>query len=333
MRGLLKIGIISQKLGRSRAGMLSPHHIVLRSYSLGARKKKGNDEDITKMINDLPEGWSKVSLKENEEVEDAIMDRRIDEAKNWVSMSLSDEDVAFLNKKLGIDEEALLAMQDEEKSTPKKSSKKRLSHPSLSTNPYSSHLNEPTKIQTRNLRGYLQINPFICSGCGSAFQTKTEDSPGYLPTDKFAEHRSRAQLIKEKQEAIKILEIAEVSLDSPAAEEYLRLANVSPKIIEGIKKIGEQLRSLTATPYRTLTPTNNPSSDLPNSSPGKSGEGLEEKICVCQRCFRLQQYGQVREVLRPGWSNLPLLSPEHFTSLLQNIKVSSIVYYMLVSLA
>eukprot|EP01031_Cornospumella_fuschlensis_P026471 gene26471-31993_t len=337
MKGLWKISQITRNFSRGKESLHTAN--LLRSLSLGARKKKSTDEDITKIMNNLPEGWTKVTLGEKEEVEDAVMDRRIDDAKKWVSLALSDEEVAFFNKKLGIDEKALLAMQEEEEKAAAKKSKKRLSQPPLAASPYES--NDPSEIQTRNLRGYLQINPFLCSGCGTAFQTKTEDAPGYLPADKFAEHRSRAQQIKEKQEAIKILETAEVSLDSPAAEEFLRLAKVSPSIIEGIKKIGEQLRSLSPA---SSTPPSKPSiassdpqeidsaTDLPSSGPGESGEGLEEKICVCQRCFRLQQYGQVREALRPGWSNLPLLSPEHFTSLLQNIKSTKTVVLSIVDI-
>ena len=43
---------------------------------------------------------------------------------------------------------------------------------------------------------------------------------------------------------------------------------------------------------------------------------MGDSVCICQRCFRLQQYGQVEENLRPGWSDHELLTPERFEDLL-----------------
>ena len=47
---------------------------------------------------------------------------------------------------------------------------------------------------------------------------------------------------------------------------------------------------------------------------------MGDSVCICQRCFRLQQYGQVEENLRPGWSDHELLTPERFEDLLTGIK-------------
>ena len=46
------------------------------------------------------------------------------------------------------------------------------------------------------------------------------------------------------------------------------------------------------------------------------------EICICQRCFRLEQYGQVEESLRPGWSEHELITPERFEKLLTVIRES-----------
>jgi hypothetical protein len=63
------------------------------------------------------------------------------------------------------------------------------------------------------------------------FQSKTEESPGFLPKDKIKDHLKKAQRIRDKQDAIKILEMAGIEVDSPAAEEILRDANVSADVI------------------------------------------------------------------------------------------------------
>jgi ribosome biogenesis GTPase A len=62
-----------------------------------------------------------------------------------------------------------------------------------------------------------------------------------------------------------------------------------------------------------------------NNSSSKSGKNAallteSENVCICQRCFRLQTYGQVEESLRPGWSSNELLTPERFEGLLSSIK-------------
>ena len=55
-------------------------------------------------------------------------------------------------------------------------------------------------------------------------------------------------------------------------------------------------------------------------------------VCICQRCFRLQQYGQVEEGLRPGWSENELLTPERFESLLTQIRETQAVVLCIVDI-
>jgi len=57
-----------------------------------------------------------------------------------------------------------------------------------------------------------------------------------------------------------------------------------------------------------------------------------DNICICQRCFRLQKYGQVEEVLRPGWSEHELLTPERFEKLLSSIKDTEAVVLCIVDI-
>ena len=57
---------------------------------------------------------------------------------------------------------------------------------------------------------------------------------------------------------------------------------------------------------------------------------IDESICICQRCYKLQQYGTVEESLRPGWSDHELLTPERFESLLGCIRETQAVVLCIV---
>lgn len=41
-------------------------------------------------------------------------------------------------------------------------------------------------------------------------------------------------------------------------------------------------------------------------------EEEQEKLLVCQRCYRLRNYGSVEDTLRPGFSDSDLLTPQRF---------------------
>ena len=56
----------------------------------------------------------------------------------------------------------------------------------------------------------------------------------------------------------------------------------------------------------------------------------DDSICICQRCFKLQQYGSVEESLRPGWSDHELLTPERFETLLECIRETETVVLCIV---
>lgn len=63
-----------------------------------------------------------------------------------------------------------------------------------------------------------------------------------------------------------------------------------------------------------------------------AAEAHAEHIKVCQRCFRLHQYGQIEDNLRPGKSKHELLTPEHFTKLLKVIRETSCVVLCLIDM-
>jgi ribosome biogenesis GTPase A len=227
-------------------------------------------------------------------------------------------------------------------------------------------LSAEAAYEARKIRGFLELNPYICSGCGTQFQSKSADNPGFLPKDKFDVHRVRAQVIKDKQEAIKILDMAGIEVDSAAAKEILTGSNISPDVVAGVRSLGKASKLNDMVQIRKhdkdadlsylMDLDQIPINDIPRSRPliGSDSDTLEtidevevidakrlrelkeesiaDTVCICQRCFRLQQYGQVEEVLRPGWSKNELLTPERFQSLLGTIKESEAVVLCIVDM-
>ena len=59
---------------------------------------------------------------------------------------------------------------------------------------------------------------------------------------------------------------------------------------------------------------------------------LKHTACMCQRCYKMNKYGQVEEILRPGWSDHELLTPERFELLLSTIKDTSSVVLCIIDL-
>jgi hypothetical protein len=185
-----------------------------------------------------------VKLGTDEDIQNAEMEDRLLEARQWVSKRLSDDDAEMLNRALGIEAEVLSAMDAEDgegalfggsdkskasaKGKGKKSKEKALKDIVASGD---------TRAAAA-VKGFLEMNPYICSGCGTTFQSRTSDAPGFLPPEKLQEHRKKSLLIREKQEAIRILELAGMEVDSPAAEELLRDANVSAEVIAGVRALG-----------------------------------------------------------------------------------------------
>jgi len=94
--------------------------------------------------------------------------------------------------------------------------------------------------ETEHVRGFLEINPFICTGCGAPFQAKAEGEPGYLSKVMMAEHRTIAATIKDKQDAIRTVEATGIALDSQAAEDLLTAAGASAELINSVRAMGRK---------------------------------------------------------------------------------------------
>jgi ribosome biogenesis GTPase A len=176
---------------------------------------------------------------------------------------------------------------------------------------------------SNKVKGFLEVNTHLCSGCGTPFQSRSEDEPGFLPKEKFKEHRHLAKIVKEKQEAIKILEMAGIEVDSESAEEILTKACVSPEVIAGVRALGEgnavRCNQFYDSSISTLSEEERTFNDL-DELKNQLYNVDEPTICICQRCFKLNQHGTIDESLRPGWSKNELLSPERFETLLSNLK-------------
>mmetsp|Transcript_15461 Transcript_15461/g.25871 ORF Transcript_15461/g.25871 Transcript_15461/m.25871 type:complete len:949 (-) Transcript_15461:68-2914(-) len=440
------------------------------------RRSNKNKEEVPEPRTDP--GWVTVRLGSEEDRKRAEMNDRIQDAEQWISKKLTDAESAEINRKLGIEAEVLaaLAAEDEEdededrfdsssKQKGKQSREKRgdeqlrsRGKDALRRLKEGTQQELPELQELARLRGFLEINPFLCPGCGTAFQTKSPENPGFLPKEKFKEHRVRTELIREKQEAVRILSMAGMDVNSAAAEELLREAGMSQAVIDGVKALGERnvqdrieadtesmvnfeedeedvdddsyylqdfeddddeefdeddpldgleigLDELFSQASADDTTALNAASDGSGSSsssssvstgsgsgndelqhvedtggidhtsimdasqggklrnmpaidmkqyqdrysqftnskstPKHDGEGgsvapavksAADDICICQRCFRLQQYGQVEESLRPGWSDNELLTPERFETLLKGIKEKPAVVLCLVDI-
>jgi hypothetical protein len=104
-------------------------------------------------------------------VDSSRMEERIENAQKWVSYKLSDQESEKLNRALGIDAEVLEAMEQGKRLEKKKQNSL------LSKIKGLEEVKETTKI-----KGFLQQNPVLCSGCGTPFQSKSPDNPGTFVT-------------------------------------------------------------------------------------------------------------------------------------------------------
>ena len=193
-----------------------------------------------------------VQLGTEQDIQSAEMEDRLRDAERWVSKKLSDKDASLLNRAMGIEDEVMAAMaldEDEEAGAgPGRGKAGKKSKAEVSRDKASKLKSKVLKLESLSteetraaavVRGFLEMNPYICSGCGAPFQSNSGDNPGFLPKEKLQEHRKRAGNIREKQEAIRILELAGMEIDSPAAEELLREAQVPQEIISGVRALGK----------------------------------------------------------------------------------------------
>jgi len=114
------------------------------------------------------------------------MEERIKDAENWVSMKLSDAEARAFNKRLGIEQEVMEAeaFQAEEQARGVSVDKNNKNEKKKNNRNYLSKLEmEPDYVEMGKLKGFLELNPFMCPGCGAPFQSKAESNPGNVFVD------------------------------------------------------------------------------------------------------------------------------------------------------
>lgn len=152
----------------------------------------------------------------------------------------------------------------------------------------------------------LDMKPLECPACGANFQSKDVSKPGFLPPDKLQEQIKLSQEISKKNKADELRRKQdEWSVDDEI--EWL-LENTDGPSDENVDEVDEE---------EMIEP-------IAFESP--------KKKTICQRCHNLQNFGNIDNVLRPGWSDEPLLSQEGFRELLAPIREKNAVIVALVDL-
>jgi hypothetical protein len=201
---------------------------ISTEVAASSKKKSGSD-------------WVEIRLGSEKHEKAVEMKDRLQEAERWVSKRLTDEEAEVMNRAMGIDDELLSAMDNEERDLSSKK-KQRTANGKSKTASKERLLSDPLVKENSRIKGFLEINPYVCSGCGSTFQSKEQDSPGFLPKDKLQVHRGNAVKIRDKQDAIRILELAGISLDSDTAEEVLREAKIPIDVIQSVRALGAKAK-------------------------------------------------------------------------------------------
>jgi 50S ribosome-binding GTPase len=159
----------------------------------------------------------------------------------------------------------------------------------------------------------LVSNAMVCSACGADFQSTKDSRPGFLPPEKFATQ-------------VKLSKIEELQRLQTKAEN---------KDLEWTPE--DEVDWLIQSANGNSGPTSQGSAaniDI-NTMAEEMGLDLEEiakKKTICKRCHGLQNFGKVDDVLRPGWTEEPLLSQEKFRDLLRPIREKPAVIIALVDL-
>ena len=155
----------------------------------------------------------------------------------------------------------------------------------------------------------LVTNAMVCPACGSNFQCKNEAKPGYLPPLKY-ETQVKLSKIEEVQRIQEKAESDEWSTEDEI--EWLIQSGGSEDPRENKEGIDiDQMAMDLGIDLVELT---------------------KEKKSICKRCHGLQNFGEAPEMLRPGWTDEPMLSQEKFRSLLLPLKEKSAVIVALVDL-
>lgn len=160
----------------------------------------------------------------------------------------------------------------------------------------------------RKQRLKIVADSMSCSACGSDFQCRDDKRPGYLPPEKF-----------EVQQKLSKIEEMRKLRDKDIEEEWSTDDEIEWLIQTSGKENG-------ATSHRDVD------LDAVAEEMGIKLDKYAGKKVICKRCHSLQNFGQVDSVLRPGWSDDPLLAQERFRALLRPISTRKAVIIALVDL-
>lgn len=174
---------------------------------LNAKKVADNESNPETSAN-----WATIKYGTEQDAKNSEMDDRLRDAERWVSRKLSDKESSDLNRQMGIEAEVIAAMaaEEDEKNGIKKNKKEQ--NKLIDRKLLESRFSTKETKNADSVKGFLELNPYICSGCGTPFQSKNMENPGFLPKDKIQDHLKKAEKIKEKQAAIKILEMAGIEV-------------------------------------------------------------------------------------------------------------------------
>ena len=170
--------------------------------------------------------------------------------------------------------------------------------------------------ETPRKRGFtLVTNAMTCSACGTGFQCKREGKPGFLPQNKY-ETQVKLSKIEELQNLQNKADSNEWS-----SEDEIEFLIQSEGGGEGGWDGGPQADLKAGINIEAMA--EEMEIDL---------IALTQKKVICKRCHGLQNFGDVTESLRPGWTEEPLLSQEAFRNLLKPIGEKAAVIIALVDL-
>jgi len=171
----------------------------------------------------------------------------------------------------------------------------------------------------RRPRVHLVMGAMECSACGADFQCSSEFRPGYLPPDKF-EYQVKLGKIEEMQ---RLQQKAENDEEWTPEDEIEFLIQTAEKE-DGAKQQQQQQQEQSVAEIDIKTMAEQMGIDL-------TVDPSTNKV-ICKRCHGLQHSGRVDNLLRPGWTEEPLLSQEKFRDLLRPIREQPAVIVAVVDL-
>ncbi|CAB9510793.1 Nitric oxide [Seminavis robusta] len=176
-------------------------------------------------------------------------------------------------------------------------------------NPFEGDIDTPRQEEFK-----LITNPLTCSACGADFQCKNISKPGYLPPEKF-EHQEKLDKLQDLQELKQKAESAEWTPEDEV--EWLLQTSGGGDEDAPPMDASEDIDMDAAAAELGI--------DLGH-------ELTKTKKVICKRCHGLQNFGQVDEALRPGWTDEPLMSQQKFRDLLRPLSGKPAVLIAIVDL-